>query len=347
MSPSAKTNEQLEQLEPLPRAFELLLHSLSLFAVVPGLAGTLLLLHHAYQEANQRHWLRTDYVFQRPSALEYIACSLWSMTTAFHALSLMTLLLRRWLIYYTLLPSLIRLVTFQSICWSLVRLILHLFGPIQPVAPWVLIATFTSFFEIFARWLTSSINDGDIASHRRGTPHLDHNETGMSDMDGHLTVDHDDFESAPQPWLWQLNRQARFRMYREQSVRLVRAFMGGPDGVHTSDSEWEPSDKNAMSSSDRLPDNDSTFSLMEMERWRRRVDERRQWKHRSRTRRRPKRFRISAFFQNYHAAHIRSRRVFHWEVAMWRNVMPIGVLGYLSLWVLLLEFTVTRYVQGT
>ncbi|WFD18706.1 hypothetical protein MCAP1_000915 [Malassezia caprae] len=336
----------MEQLEPLPRAFEVLLHSLRLFAVVPGLTGTLFLLHHAYNEAKHRHWLRTDYVSQQPSALEYVACSLWSMTTAFHALSLMTLLLRRWLIYYTLLPSLIRLVAFQSICWSLVRLILHLFGPMQPLAPWVLIATFTSFFEIFARWLTNSINDGDITSHPRSLMHSDLNETGASDLDGPLSMDQEGYESTHQPWLWQLSRQARFRMYREQSVRLLRAFMGGPEDVQTSDSECESSDKTHMSSSDRLPEANSTFSLMEMERWRQRVHERRQWKHRSRVRRRSsKRSRISAFFQNYHAAHIHSRRVFHWEVAMWRNVVPIGVLGYLSLWILLIEFTVTRYVQ--
>ncbi|WFD22294.1 hypothetical protein MEQU1_000962 [Malassezia equina] len=342
-----KECEAMEPLEPLPRAFEVLLHSLRLFAVVPGLAGTLLLLHHAFAEARNRHWLRTDYVSQHPSALEYVVCSLWSVCTAFHALSLMTLLLRRWLIYYTLLPSLIRLVTFQSICWSLVRLIIHFFGPLQPLAPWVLISTFTSFFEVFARWLTSSINNSDTASRRRDTVQSDQNETGLSDLDGPLPVDHEDYETLPQPWLWQLNRQDRFRMYREQSVRLVRAFMGGPEDVHTSDSEWESSDKTLMSSNDRLPEADSTFSLMEMERWRRRVHERRQWKHRSRAQRRctPKRSRISAFFQNYRAAHIRSRRVFHWEVAMWRNIMPIGLLGYLSLWILLLEFTVTRYVQ--
>lgn len=33
--------------------------------------------------------------------------------------------------------------------------------------------------------------------------------------------------------------------------------------------------------------------------------------------------------------HIRSRRVFHWEVAVRRNVAPIGILAYLTLWGLL------------
>jgi hypothetical protein len=33
---------------------------------------------------------------------------------------------------------------------------------------------------------------------------------------------------------------------------------------------------------------------------------------------------------------VRSRRVFHWEVAMKRNVAPIGVLAYLTLWGMLI-----------
>ena len=52
---------------------------------------------------------------------------------------------------------------------------------------------------------------------------------------------------------------------------------------------------------------------------------------------------MSAFFQNYRAARIHSRRVFHWNVAVWRNVVPIGILGYVTLWVFLIEFTITRF----
>ena len=36
------------------------------------------------------------------------------------------------------------------------------------------------------------------------------------------------------------------------------------------------------------------------------------------------------------AVRIRSRRVFHWQVAMKRNVAPIGILAYLTLWAMLL-----------
>jgi len=81
-----------------------------------------------------------------------------------------------------------------------------------------------------------------------------------------------------------------------------------------------------------------------MERWHRRLDERRrQRKQRRRYRPRKQKTRMSAFFQNYRAARIHSRRVFHWNVAVWRNVVPIGILGYVTLWVFLIEFTITRF----
>ena len=63
-------------------------------------------------------------------------------------------------------------------------------------------------------------------------------------------------------------------------------------------------------------------------------------------RRRNKNQRISAFFQNYHAARIHSRRIFHWDVAMWRNVMPIALLGYVTLWVFILGWSMEAY-RGT
>ena len=123
---------------------ELWLHSLRLFAVVPGLVGTVSLLQHSYQQALNYRWLRTNFMSLTPSAIEYFFCSLWSICTAFHALSLMTMLLRRWLIYYTLVPSLIRLITFQSICWSLVRWVLWCFAPSDPAARSIEKTTFTS-----------------------------------------------------------------------------------------------------------------------------------------------------------------------------------------------------------
>lgn len=341
-SSTPRPTEQVEPLEPLPLGFEVLLHSLRLFAVVPGLVGTLSLLQHSYEQALNYRWLRTNFMSLTPSAIEYFFCSLWSICTAFHALSLMTMLLRRWLIYYTLVPSLIRLITFQSICWSLVRWVLWCFGPSQPAASWIVISTFTSFFEILARWITSNITDVEVTATNDGA-YSDVNDTGVSDAEG-LHSDQEDLHHLLHSRPWRLSRSERFRLYREGGVRVIRALTGAPDDAVTSESDTEHPGKPEASRASLMPDTQAStssphtlFSLIEMDRWHRQLDERR--------RHRPRRHktRMSAFFQNYRAARIHSRRVFHWNVAIWRNVVPIGILGYVTLWVFLIEFTITRF----
>lgn len=349
MSSVPRPTEQVEPLEPLPLGFELLLHSLRLFAVVPGLVGTVSLLQHSYQQALNYRWLRTNFMSLTPSAIEYFFCSLWSICTAFHALSLMTMLLRRWLIYYTLVPSLIRLITFQSICWSLVRWVLWCFGPSQPAAGWIVISTFTSFFEILARWITSNITDVDLPSSNDGA-NSDVNETGVSDAEG-LHSDQEDLYHLLHSRPWRLSRSERFRLYREGGVRVIRALTGAPDDGVTSESDTELPGKPEANQGSSVPGAQAStssphtlLSQVDMERWHRRLDERRrQRKQRRRYRPRKQKTRMSAFFQNYRAARIHSRRVFHWNVAVWRNVVPIGILGYVTLWVFLIEFTITRF----
>lgn len=342
-SPLVDTTQQVEPLEPLPMAFEVLLHSLRLFAVVPGLVGTWLLLKNSYVQAKEGRWLRTDFASLTPSGIEFFICTFWSMSTAFHALSLMTMLLRRWLIYYTLVPSLIRLVTFQAICWSLVRLVLWCFGPSQPASGWIVISTFTSSFEIFARWITSNITDVDVECAHADLA-SDVNDTCVSDHDGVLHSEHEDLLHAI-PRAWSMKRAERFKLYREGSVRVIRALTGAPDDAVESGSESESSSKPeaGFESGSMGERHRPVLSLMEMERWQRRIDERRwqksQQRQHRRRRRRKQKGHMSAFFQNYRAARIHSRRVFHWNVAVWRNIVPIGVLGYVTLWVFLAEFS--------
>ena len=345
-SPVTKeTTEEVEPLEPLPMAFEVLLHTLRLFAVVPGLIGTVYMLHASYVQARQNRWLRDTYLPLTPSAIEYVACSLWSICTAFHALSLMTMLLRRWLIYYTLVPSLIRLITFQAICWSLVRAVLLLFGPAQPVASWIIVSTFTSFFEIFARWITSNITDVDDTQSTDGLL-SDMNETGASDAEGMLHSEQEIMYDSYQPRARHAARSHRYQKYRNQSLRVIRALTGAPTEVTSSDSDSDTFSKPESGFSSSMQEDMNALSpVVDMDHWHRRLIARRNRKrrHRSRHKRSKQKSRMSAFFQNYRAARIHSRRVFHWNVAIWRNVVPIGILGYLTLWVLLAEFTITRF----
>lgn len=350
----AEQTEAVEPLEPLPMAFEILLHSLRLFAAVPGVIGMLYLWSHAGREIRQGRWFRTTMTAATPGGLEYVVCSLWSLCTAFHALSLMTLLLRRWLIYYTVLPSVIRLVAFQSICWSLVRMSLWVFGPAQPIGGWVVVSTFTAFVDIVARWISSNIIAVD---EEHEAPLLsDCPDTGASD-------------DGLSPSLSQCTSPSRYtvemrhRRYRDPRVRLFRAIMGGPSSVEMldpsrsdefSESRLEPSPHIVPSwhaSGDfahdmRDVDSDGASSEDDQH-WRRRLLHRMDRRRRRRVqRRRNKNQRISAFFQNYHAARIHSRRIFHWDVAMWRNVMPIALLGYVTLWVFILGWSMEAY-RGT
>ncbi|KDN41603.1 hypothetical protein K437DRAFT_171882 [Tilletiaria anomala UBC 951] len=85
----------------------ILLHPLRLLAAVPGLLGTFWLLRNSVVLALQQQDLRRLGDRRDPGPLDFFVSCLWSLGTAFYALSFTTLLLRRWLLYYSLLPSLI------------------------------------------------------------------------------------------------------------------------------------------------------------------------------------------------------------------------------------------------
>ncbi|WFD43075.1 hypothetical protein MPSI1_001727 [Malassezia psittaci] len=355
-----RNTNPVENLEPLPNAFMVLLHSLRLFATVPGIFGFCFLLHRGRKEAEMNYWVRAPDNLLRPGALEYFICCAWALCTAYHALSLMTLLLRRWLIYYAVLPSVIRLIAFQSICWSLVRFSLYLFGPHQPLGGWLLVSSFTASVDVVARWMTSNITDVDEAEHET-EPISDYPETGASDGEGLYSAGEGTGTHAGH--LFNAFNGQRYSRYREQSARLFRVIVGGPSDDEDDMSGTESSDEDtkldrsgqrnvdqlrrrrafgpSTSATDSDVSSSAPYPLMDPAMWRLRMDmrhsrARRSRTERSRVRRRAKQGQISSFFQNYRAARIHSRRVFHWEVAMWRNVMPIAVLGYLALWVLVL-----------
>ncbi|PWN31022.1 hypothetical protein BDZ90DRAFT_277433 [Jaminaea rosea] len=154
-----------------PWLLRLLLHPLRMLAAVPGFVGTFWLLRntalHMSRSTPRGSLLQkgrllnvAEYPHARATCgLDFLLASLWALCTAYHALSLTTLLLRRWLIYYSLFPSLIRLIALQAICWPLVRLTIFVAGPDRPVEAWIVIASFTAFSDVVARWVTSNIAD--------------------------------------------------------------------------------------------------------------------------------------------------------------------------------------------
>lgn len=148
-----------------------LLHPLRLLAAIPGSVGTFWLTRNAVKiyfaegtlmQRQPDGRLAAFAQMQRapqPSGLEFALAALWSLATAYHALSFTTLLLRRWLHYYSLLPSLIRLVALQAICWPLVRVTLHILGALNPLPAWVVVSSTTAFSDTVARWVVSNITD--------------------------------------------------------------------------------------------------------------------------------------------------------------------------------------------
>jgi hypothetical protein len=156
-----------------------ILHPLRLLAAVPGCIGTFWLLRNAILLAWSQGsiWQQHDDSNSSPCAIEFGMASLWSMTTAYHANSFTTLLLRRWVHYYSILSSFIRLIALQAICWPLVRITLHVLGPKNPLASWVIISTTTALSDTIARWVVSNITTEGVeketqpssSTHRNGS----------------------------------------------------------------------------------------------------------------------------------------------------------------------------------
>lgn len=453
--------------EEFSLVFKLLLHSLRILAAVPGCIGTFWLARNAWVLATQHgHLLSPGHVLvtadgteqfwsaelserptlqgssrfgrRQPGSLDFAVACLWSMSTAYHALSFTTLLLRRWLLYYSILPSLIRLVALQVICWPLVRITVHVFGADQPLGAWVVVGTTTALSDVVSRWVTSNIADAPLDDE------LDEEEAEEEEENEALEYlsDHrfvkspvratvaerllhaDQYPcSGAQPLVGDSDRDPRsgdesdaaaasfFASERErqrkqrrggQGTRFWRAVIGGPSfaassrrrktnrstntsstangglsylsGVGTetemeAESDWPgyATDHTVLGGGSGTPPSRfatqsnheglrrrlgavnaetspaspaSTGQAMPSLRAGRSMFERRPVLP-------PFPFRPSTYRQGstryvyrdgaWTRERTGSRRNFHWDVAVWRNVVPIAVLSYLSMWMLILD----------
>ncbi len=183
-SPAAPQDE-----EEFSLVFKLLLHSLRILAAVPGSIGTfcshatpgclrrntaicsvlaicslLLTVHSNFGAQSRRSGRRCKARLALDAAagsLDFAVACLWSMSTAYHALSFTTLLLRRWLLYYSILPSLIRLVALQAICWPLCES--RSMSSAQ-TSLWVHGCHWhtTALSDVVSRWVTSNIAEAPL-----------------------------------------------------------------------------------------------------------------------------------------------------------------------------------------
>ncbi|OCH91574.1 hypothetical protein OBBRIDRAFT_886890 [Obba rivulosa] len=91
-------------------------------------------------------------------AMEWMVAGLWAVLTAHQSLALTTGLLRRWRVYYTPLPTLIRVLALQAICWPATHLTLTLMNaPVRPAACWAVIGSTTCVSRAVQMWVTSNI----------------------------------------------------------------------------------------------------------------------------------------------------------------------------------------------
>ncbi|KAJ7747611.1 N-glycosylation protein-domain-containing protein [Mycena maculata] len=120
-----------------------------LLAVVPAIFGTLYNLYHmSHPPAGPR----------APERIDFFVSALWAVLTGYQCLALTTGLLARWRVYYPPLPTLIRLLALQAICWPATHLTLSLLGHARrPAAVWAAIGTTTCCSRSVQIWVTSNL----------------------------------------------------------------------------------------------------------------------------------------------------------------------------------------------
>ncbi|KAI5116908.1 hypothetical protein M0805_000803 [Coniferiporia weirii] len=122
-----------------------------LLSIVPSLFGIVYNIHHAFYP----HSLPSGVQL---SSIDFIICAFWAILTGFQCLALTTGLLWRWKAYYTTLPTLIRLIALQCICWPATHFTLLFFDHTRrPVACWALIGTTTCISRSVQLWVTSNL----------------------------------------------------------------------------------------------------------------------------------------------------------------------------------------------
>lgn len=90
--------------------------------------------------------------------LDYFLALLWALLTAHQCLAFTNGLFLRWKAYYPLLPTLIRLLALQAICWPATHLTLTtLDNRKRPLICWTVIGTTTCVSRSIQIWATSNL----------------------------------------------------------------------------------------------------------------------------------------------------------------------------------------------
>ncbi|KAJ7485138.1 N-glycosylation protein-domain-containing protein [Mycena galericulata] len=120
-----------------------------LLAVVPAVFGTLYNIYHINHPPSGS---------RAPERIDFFVSALWAILTGYQCLALTTGLLTRWRVYYPPLPTLIRLLALQAICWPATHLSLTLLDHgRRPAAVWAAIGTTTCMSRSVQIWVTSNL----------------------------------------------------------------------------------------------------------------------------------------------------------------------------------------------
>ncbi|KAF8530033.1 hypothetical protein BU17DRAFT_35541 [Hysterangium stoloniferum] len=134
-------------LAPIPILFQIF----RLLSVVPATAGTL---YHVYALITSNSGSGSS----PHSLIDHLICAL---LTAHQCLCLTTGLLLRWKAYYPPLPTLIRLLALQAICWPATQFTLVLLDHAKrPVVCWAAIGSTTCVSRAVQIWVTSNLWGG-------------------------------------------------------------------------------------------------------------------------------------------------------------------------------------------
>lgn len=140
---------------PLPtfQLWSILFLFLQSLSVLPSLIGFFYSAHRFYTSpSSSAHlllasstWLEGGNAIGvtegRSTRLDWFISGLWALACAYFSHSLAKGLLRRWLVYYSLAPTVIRVLSLQAICWPLCLTTHRVLSFDQPVAAWWLCAT--------------------------------------------------------------------------------------------------------------------------------------------------------------------------------------------------------------
>ncbi|QRV95826.1 hypothetical protein RhiJN_23844 [Ceratobasidium sp. AG-Ba] len=132
----------------MTRLIPLLMLSFRLLAIVPATIGTIVHVHNVVHPPEQTPHTKIDYAVA--------AC--WSVLTGFQCWFLTCGLLQRWIAYYPLLSTLVRLLALQAICWPATHITLSVLNSSKrPVVCWAVVGTTTCISRAIQLWATSNL----------------------------------------------------------------------------------------------------------------------------------------------------------------------------------------------